>query len=269
MNIINCIDAWAALRPQLPDASVGFVPTMGNLHDGHASLLQRARTENTHVILSIFVNPTQFNNPDDLHNYPRTLDADLQRAEACGVDTVLLPDPQAIYPDNYAFSINETEISTVMEGAHRPGHFRGMLTVVMKLLMLAGANNAYFGEKDYQQLLLIRKMCQAFFIPTTIIGCPIIREANGLAMSSRNGLLSAEGREKAAILYACLQNMSRHCGEKKKIEAAAIATAITDLQALKFTVDYLDVHWGRCFVAASLEGVRLIDNLICHPLPPR
>lgn len=249
MKVFESLDdfrEWRVARTQ----SVGFVPTMGHLHDGHASLLQQSKENNDLTLLSIFVNPTQFNNANDLTNYPRTLEDDLAIAEKIGVDAVILPTYDALYPDDYRYQVSEKTISKLMEGGHRPGHFDGMLTVVLKLLMLAKADNAYFGEKDFQQLELIRGMCDAFFIDTNIIPCPIVRETSGLAMSSRNSRLSSEDRHAAAALYEILAGAGLTLDERR-----------TQLSSFGFDVDYIEEHEGRRYVAAHFGGVRLIDNV--------
>jgi pantoate--beta-alanine ligase len=228
---------------------------MGALHAGHASLLARARAENDLVALSIFVNPTQFNQASDLEKYPRTVEADLETARAAGVDAVLMPkDPGELYPEGYRYRVIENEFSKDLCGAHRPGHFDGVLTVVMKLLGIVRASRAYFGEKDYQQLRLIRGMAEAFFLSTEVVACPTVREADGLAMSSRNLRLTAEERKLAPKLHATMT------------EVADLETARNRLADLGFRVDYLEdrpVGGGeiRRFAAAFLGEIRLIDNV--------
>ena len=152
MQIFSAITEWQALRATLSN-TIGFVPTMGSLHAGHASLLTRARQENQFTVLSIFINPTQFNQASDFANYPKTIDEDLALAQQLGIDAVLLPTADQMYTDQYHYQVQETELSQILCGKHRPGHFTGMLTVVLKLLLLAQATNAYFGDKDFQQLI--------------------------------------------------------------------------------------------------------------------
>ena len=247
--------AWIQERCQLKASgkTIGFVPTMGALHPGHASLMKRARLENDIVVLSIYVNPTQFNNPEDLKKYPITIDSDRVIAAKAGVDCLILPLYEQIYPDAYRYKVSENDFSTQLCGAHRPGHFDGVLTVVMKLLNLVQPDRAYFGEKDYQQLQLIRRMTEAFFMPTEIVACPTLREEDGLAMSSRNLNLSADTRSKAPVLRKVL------------LEAATVEMARRNLTEEGFTVDYVeDIKMGltcRRFAAAFLGGVRLIDNV--------
>jgi pantoate--beta-alanine ligase len=228
--------------------SIGFVPTMGALHEGHAALLARARAENERVVLSIFVNPTQFNDPNDLEKYPRTLDADIALARPF-VDAVIAPSAAAMYPDSYHYRVTESELSLKWEGAHRPGHFDGVLTVVLKLLNLVQPTRAYFGEKDWQQLQLVRGMVEALWLPTQIVACPTIREGDGLAMSSRNRRLSVEGRRRAVEFSRALR------------EASTANAAAARLRQNGFEVDYVDDAAGVRLGAVRLEGVRLIDNV--------
>src|SRR4051812_36864289 len=166
MRTIESVNEIRKLKGDWQGESIGFVPTMGALHSGHMALVDWAKRENEHVLVSIFVNPTQFNDPQDLERYPRPLDHDLELLKNHGVDAVFLPRAKEIYTDDYKFSVVETQMSKVLCGPTRPGHFAGMLTVVMKLLSLAGATKAYFGEKDFQQLKLIEEMSRAFFLST-------------------------------------------------------------------------------------------------------
>ncbi len=240
---------WLARRHALAGRSVGFVPTMGVLHRGHASLVERCRRENEITVVSIFVNPSQFNDPGDLERYPRTLESDLALLDRLGVDEVIVPTAPELYPNGYRFRVEPDAGSQVMEGAYRPGFLQGMLTVVLKLLGVVRAERAYFGEKDYQQLKAVTEMVEEFFIPTKIVPCPTVREESGLAASSRNVLLSPDGREKAAWLYRALTTA----------QGPAEAWAILDAQGFK--TEYVEERWGRRFAAAYLEGVRLIDNV--------
>lgn len=234
--------------------TTGFVPTMGALHDGHLSLIEQSMADNAHTLVSIYVNPTQFNNPADLAAYPDTLTDDLQKLAAVGVSAVFLPDYGALYPDDFQYQVEEKSFSRELCGAHRPGHFTGVLTVVMKLLNLARPDKVYFGEKDYQQLALIRGMVDAFFIETEIIGCATIREPDGLAMSSRNLNLSAEDRCKSPCFSRILRS------------AADDSEARSQLAAAGFEIDYVETRAGRRFGAvlmgSSEAPVRLIDNVL-------
>lgn len=248
MKVWTELEAWRAARgdPAWAGGDVGFVPTMGALHAGHRALLARARAENAVVVLSIFVNPTQFNDPADLRQYPRTLDADLALARGLA-DHVLVPAAAELYPDGFSYRVTETVQSRELEGAHRPGHFEGMLTVVLKLLQLVQPRRAYFGEKDWQQLRLVRGMVDAFFLPVDIVPCPTVREADGLALSSRNRRLSPAARERAAAFPRHLR------------EAADTAAAGRELTAAGFVVDYVEERDGGRVGAVRIEGVRLID----------
>ncbi len=250
MKVFNSIKEFISFRKQIhPDIEIGFVPTMGALHMGHASLIRRSSLENDLTILSIFVNPTQFNDPKDFSKYPKTWEADLKIAKDSGADFVIVPTAEEIYSDNYRYKVTETDFSKKLCGAHRPGHFDGVLTVVLKLLMLTRPTRSYFGEKDYQQLKLIKDMVDSFFISTEIIGCPTLRESSGLAMSSRNTRLSEAGLIKAATLFKQISNNT------------TAAEVFNNLSEAGFQVDYVEDHAQRRYVAASLEGVRLIDNV--------
>jgi pantoate--beta-alanine ligase len=245
------LESWLAKRAELrrQNKSIGFVPTMGALHAGHASLLERARAENDVVVLSIYVNPTQFDNKDDLKRYPVTIEKDRGVAARTGTDFILLPTYSDMYPDDYRYKVSEREFSSRLCGAHRPGHFDGVLTVVMKLLNLVQANRAYFGEKDFQQLQLINGMVEAFFLPTEIVPCPTLRESDGLAMSSRNLNLDMESRSKAPRFFQALQQSTSAEEAKLRLETDG------------FEVDYVEDIAGRRFGAVKIGGVRLIDNV--------
>jgi pantoate--beta-alanine ligase len=251
-DVFTSVDKWRTLRQHwaLENKTIGFVPTMGNLHAGHQSLLQRAKQENEISVLSIFVNPTQFDNANDLAKYPRTFSQDFALAESLGVDYVLLPSYDELYADSYRYRITESKLSQSMEGQHRIGHFDGVLTVVMKLLMLVKSTQAYFGEKDFQQLQLVLNMTKAFFIDTKIVACPTVRDQNGLALSSRNSQLTIE-QYQLAIQFP------------KLLASAKTLTEIRhDLEQLDFIVDYIEEFQGRRYGAVRLGTVRLIDNMI-------
>ncbi len=246
--VLKSIAEYDAFRKNVK-GTVGFVPTMGALHAGHASLLKQSAQENDSTVLSIFVNPTQFNDAKDLEKYPRTFEADWAIAAECGVSAIFYPDYKEMYPDNYRYVITENSFSQILCGASRPGHFDGVLSVVMKLLNIIKPQKAYFGEKDFQQLRLIEDMTTAFFMPLEIRRGSTLREASGLAMSSRNTRLSQEGRNKAALIYKTITT------------AKSAHDAQNILNEAGFQVDYLEDIDGRRFVAAFLEGVRLIDNV--------
>jgi pantoate--beta-alanine ligase len=249
--VVDNVAAWRRERLAQVRAgrTLGFVPTMGALHDGHLSLVRRSRAENDRTLVSIFVNPTQFDDAADLARYPRSIEDDLALLRAEGAEFVLVPGEAELYPDGFRYRVTETELSTKMEGAHRPGHFDGVLTVVLKLLQAAGADRAYFGEKDWQQLALVRGMAEAFLLPTAIVGCPTVREANGLALSSRNRLLTGDDRRKAAAFHKVLS------------ASPAPDDAVRALIEEGFTVDYVCDRDGRRLGAVRLGNVRLIDNV--------
>jgi pantoate--beta-alanine ligase len=251
MTVFETLAAWRRERQVQIRAgrTLGLVPTLGALHEGHLSLVRRSRAENDLTLVSIFVNPTQFDDPADLAAYPRTLDTDLAALRDEQADFVLLPREADLYPDGYRYRVTETGLSGVMEGAQRPGHFDGVLTVVLKLLVVAAAERAYFGEKDWQQLTLVRGMAEAFLLPTAIVACKTVREADGLALSSRNTRLRPRDREIAARFYRALST------------APTADEAARDLEASGFDVDYVEDHEGRRLGAVRLGDVRLIDNV--------
>jgi pantoate--beta-alanine ligase len=248
--IANIADAGRRLREiRARGLSVGFVPTMGALHEGHLSLVQRAREDNDRVVVSIFVNPTQYDDPGDLEHYPRPFEADVAACEQVGVDLVLAPEYGDLYPDNYRFKVTESRFSRELEGAHREGHFDGVLTVVLKLLNIVHPHRAYFGEKDWQQLQLVREMVEAFFVDTEIVPCPTVREADGLAMSSRNALLGADERRLAPRFREVLES------------GCPVEEMPARLREAGFEVDYVERQHDRVLGAVRLGKVRLIDNV--------
>jgi pantoate--beta-alanine ligase len=261
-------------------ARVGFVPTMGNLHDGHFSLVSIARAHADRVVASVFVNPTQFGPREDFASYPRTLARDQAGLAARGCDLLFAPQVDAIYPfgPHATVRIDVPGISDVLEGALRPGHFTGVATVVTKLLNLVQPDIAVFGQKDYQQLLVIERMVRDLRLPTDIVAAPTLREANGLAMSSRNQYLSAEERELAGIIHRTLCGMqdALRAGQPRAVlEAAASQT----LQTAGLTPDYAVLRRKGdltepgesehealiALIAATLGRARLIDNLVMDP----
>ncbi|MDX2417980.1 MAG: pantoate--beta-alanine ligase [Xanthomonadales bacterium] len=249
MKTFTSIADWKSYRDTLQESPLGFVPTMGALHEGHLSLVKTSKEQNALTMVSVFVNPTQFDDKQDFEKYPVESLSDLVLLRDAGVDVVLLPDKTQVYRDDYRFKVTESEFSQRLCGTHRPGHFDGVLTVVMRLLNLVRPDHAYFGEKDYQQLQLIRDMVSAFFMPVKIVACTTVREADGLAMSSRNQHLDARNRDKAAELYAALKH--NH-------------TAVEARQALikqGFVVDYVEDIATRRVAAVRLGSTRLIDNV--------
>ncbi|MCC5805698.1 MAG: pantoate--beta-alanine ligase [Opitutales bacterium] len=254
MKVLTTVEAFREWRRGAADP-LGFVPTMGALHAGHFSLMEHARAECAAAVASVFVNPTQFDDPDDCRNYPKTWETDLALAREAGMDAVFAPSFEALYPDSYTYRVTETGRSPTLEGEHRPGHFDGVLTVVLKLFQIVAPGRAYFGEKDWQQLDLVRGMAEAFFLPLEVIACPTVREADGLAMSSRNRRLSVAARERAPELYRAL------------VESATAAAARGRLAAAGFSVQYVEDAGTRRLAAVELEGVRLIDNIPLSETP--
>ncbi len=232
------------------DNSVGFVPTMGALHAGHEQLLKTSRAGNSISILSIFINPTQFNDPKDFEKYPVTWDQDLEIASKNKVDLVFAPTKDLMYPDAFKFKLIETDLSKNLCGKDRPGHFDGVLSIVMKLFQVVEPTNAYFGEKDYQQFQLIHGMAQAFFMNVNVIPLPTVREKSGLAMSSRNIRLSEKDRrDLAPLIY------------QRMTESHSAQEASEKLSADGFQIDYVEDRNGRRYAAVKLNDVRLIDNV--------
>jgi pantoate--beta-alanine ligase len=203
MKTLTTIEEFRAAKSALP-GTWGLVPTMGFLHAGHLSLVKRAKAENDHVAVSIFVNSTQFGPNEDLAAYPRDLDRDLKLLESLEVDMMFNPSPEVMYPPNYQTYVTVEEVTKYLEGASRPGHFRGVATIVAKLFNIVGAKRAYFGQKDAQQTIVIKRMVQDLNMPIDIIICPTQREADGLALSSRNTYLDEEHRRAAPVLYRAL-----------------------------------------------------------------
>ena len=251
MNIVTNINEWREIKKNAAGKTVGLITTMGHLHAGHMSLCTRSSAENDITVVSIFVNPTQFNQASDYKLYPRTTEQDCALLSSQKVDYVFLPDAEEMYQDGYQVQVTETQLSTELEGLHRPGHFNGMLTVVLKLLNIIQPMRTYFGEKDYQQLLLVKKMVHALCLPIDVVGCETIREKDGLALSSRNSRLSEIQRQKAADFPRLLHN--------KLLQPEQITDQLT---TLGFKVDYIAEQWGRRLGAAWLDEVRLIDNII-------
>lgn len=252
MKVVKTISAWQKLRGTITsDFDIGFVATMGCLHQGHASLIERSKRENDVTVLSIFINPIQFNEQKDFDQYPVTTEADLALASSLGVDYVFMPERSAMYPSAHTIIMKaEDELAYQLEGAHRPGHFDGVLSVVLKLLMLTFPRRAYFGEKDYQQYQLIKKMCEQYFLPCEIVPCPIVREPSGLAMSSRNTLLSLKSREIAdriAEIFLNNAGLDRSSVKDQIVKAGG-------------KLEYLECVDDREYLAVRVGDIRLIDN---------
>lgn len=232
---------------KLEDKSIGFVPTMGALHEGHLQLVRKAVSQNDITIVSIFVNPTQFNNKQDLASYPRTIDADAKLLASVGCSYVFAPDAQEFYSKeemDSTFEFNFAGLDTVMEGKFRPGHFNGVVQVVSKLFKLVQAQRAYFGEKDFQQLAIIRHMVKEMHFDIEIVGCPVERAESGLALSSRNALLSSEERNLAASIYQVLDGSRAFAFETGVIDTQkAVVNAINQHDGLE--VEYFDIVDGH------------------------
>ncbi|MEL6565016.1 MAG: pantoate--beta-alanine ligase [Pseudomonadota bacterium] len=252
----------------------GVVPTMGALHDGHLSLVARAKEMSDRVIVTIFVNPKQFNNPEDLENYPRTEHEDARKLERFAVDAIYVPDGPQMYPDDFATTVSVEGLTDVLCGAHRPGHFDGVATVVTKLFTQTSADFAFFGEKDFQQLQVVRRMARDLDLGVEVVGCPTIREMDGLAMSSRNLLLSDQARSRAAALNEVMEEMADGLQAGRAMDDL-LPGARARLAAAGFgDIDYLELRTNetlrliqraeapaRLFAAAWMAGVRLIDNI--------
>lgn len=277
---IESVRSWRRETKSLnPEAVLGLVPTMGALHKGHEELIARASRECDHVVVSVFVNPTQFGPNEDLEKYPRTLDKDLEICQKHGVDLVFTPAVDEIYGESSretTFVDPPQFLIDKLCGEHRPGHFRGVATVVSKLLNIAQVERAYFGEKDYQQLIVIKQLVRDLMIPVEIVGVPIVREDDGLALSSRNMYLSQEQRIVASQLNKALARVEEEISSGDKNIEQITASVVADLETkYGFNVEYLKICHATnlsfletaqepyvVLIAARLGGVRLIDNLI-------
>jgi pantoate--beta-alanine ligase len=256
--------------------SVGLVPTMGALHDGHLSLVRRARAENDAVVATIFVNPTQFGPGEDLAKYPQNLAGDLARLGAEGVDLVFTPEAASVYPPGFQTWVVPGPLAEPLEGARRPGHFRGVLTVVSKLFHVIEPDRAYFGQKDAQQAILVRRMAADLDLSVGIVVCPIVRERDGLALSSRNAYLTPEERRAAPVLHRSLRAVSAAwgAGERRgeRLREAARAVLVTEpLAAVDYvsaaepeTLDEIETTTGRVLVSMAVRfgTTRLLDNIL-------
>ena len=256
---------------------VGLVPTMGAIHNGHLSLMKEALAENDVVVVSIFVNPTQFNNASDLEKYPRTLERDVKLIESLSDKIIVFaPSVEDIYADNAVAQVFKYDgLEDQMEGANRPGHFNGVGTIVKKLFEISEADKAYFGEKDFQQLQIVRNMTTQFNLPVEIVGVPIFRQEDGLAMSSRNELLSEEAKKEATLIYQIMLQAKDLFKTKAISEVIEFVEnefkkhtnfeleyfEIADEQTLKTATEKIDNVKYRGFVVAHLDNVRLIDNI--------
>jgi pantoate--beta-alanine ligase len=277
MKIINSITSIGTIVESLKKQgkSIGFVPTMGALHQGHLSLVAQSKAENEITVVSIFVNPTQFNDKEDLKNYPRTLEADSRMLEAAGVDYIFAPSVVEMYPDEDTRIFDFGNLDKVMEGAHRPGHFKGVAQIVSKLFTAIHPDKAYFGEKDFQQLAIIKYIVKQYNYPVQIVPCPIIRESDGLAMSSRNRLLDTNQRKQAVLISVTLFESLKKAGELSISELKNwVVNKINENPELD--VEYFEIvddtsllpvkswespnHKVGC-IAVKVGKIRLIDNI--------
>ena len=273
-NVITLADLRSSRRSFA--GSVGLVPTMGYLHEGHLSLVRRARAECDHVVVSIFVNPTQFGPGEDLSRYPRDLDRDLRLLEPLGADLVWIPPAEIVYPPGFQTWVEVEAITRPLEGAMRPGHFRGVTTVVAKLLNSVQPDKAYFGQKDAQQAAVIRRMTRDLDFPVEIVVCPIVREPDGLAMSSRNVYLDPKQREAATVLHRSLQaareayeNGERDADRLRQIMQEVLRSEpLADVQYVSCadydTLEELETVRGKALLsmAVFIGKTRLIDNFV-------
>ena len=260
------------------DAPLGLVPTMGALHEGHKSLIDRAREECGAVVVSIFVNPAQFGAGEDYDTYPRTFEADLESCREMGVACVYAPRANAMYPGGYDTWVDVPGLGAPLCGSHRQGHFRGVATVVLKLFTACLPHRAYFGEKDYQQLVLIRRMTQDLDLAIEIVPCPIVREDDGMALSSRNAYLSADERSRARAISGALFDAKKRVVSGERLSAAIVRACVDELEKVEARVDYVEIvepatlervekinGAARMAVAAYIGETRLIDNILLEP----
>lgn len=279
MKVVNSVVELKAVLAQVrnENKTIGLVPTMGALHEGHGSLVKRCVAENDYTVVSVFVNPTQFNDKNDLNNYPRTLDADCEMLQSLGADLVFAPTVEEVYPEPDTRSFSYPPIDTVMEGAKRPGHFNGVCQIVSKLFYMVNPDTAYFGEKDFQQIAVIRAMVKDLNIKVDLRPCPIVREDSGLAMSSRNTLLTPAERQVATNISRCLFESVAYAKEHSVLETHNhVVAQLNEIPGLE--VEYFqivddttlqDVHsWadaqgivGCITVYCGARPVRLIDNI--------
>ncbi len=277
MEVINTVAelkekvrAW-----KLKGDSIGLVPTMGYLHQGHMSLVKEAVTQNDHVIISIFVNPIQFGVNEDLDCYPRNIERDTQLCKDAGVDVIFFPSVEEMYPQGFSSFVDMSHVTETLCGASRPGHFRGVCTVVMKLFNISGADNAYFGQKDAQQLAVIKRMAKDFNMNVNVVGLPIVREKDGLAMSSRNSYLSEGERVAALCLSASLQEAFKSVQQGNNVHSLKQQIHQTIASEPLAKIDYIEIVNSEtmqpieqietsalCAIAVFIGKTRLIDNII-------
>ena len=281
MNVFTNHDVLQQHLNEIRSAAktIGFVPTMGALHDGHVSLIHQAKKETDVVIASIFVNPTQFNNPDDLTNYPRMQEEDIALLQKNNCDCVFIPDVQTMYPDDFSeITLNLSPLDQVMEGKHRPGHFKGVINVVKRFFDMIQPDVAFFGNKDFQQVAIIKAMTTKLKLPIRIVGCPTLREENGLALSSRNLRLSDQQRQEATAIYQTLtigKKVANYFTPEQTLNEM-----ISHFNHTSLKLEYLEIvdpttllplthHWvpgATACIVAYCGDVRLIDNLALIPI---
>ena len=271
MQVVHTVEEIKQKRLEFSQRKIGFVPTMGALHEGHLALVKKCKSESELSIVSIFVNPTQFNDNKDLEKYPNTIEADLKSLEQMDVDIVFIPNFEDLYQNEQKLTVNIAEIEQKMEGSKRPGHFDGVIRVLSIFFNLIKPKHAYFGEKDYQQVLVVQQLINQHFPTISLIKCPTIREHNGLAKSSRNKLLSESAFNRSGEIYSTLKWI------KENITAQSINSILDDgMRKLseRFEVEYLELRNennleetsnslenSRLFVAVQIESIRLIDNI--------
>ena len=271
MQVVHTVEEIKQKRLEFSQRKIGFVPTMGALHEGHLALVKKCKSESELSIVSIFVNPTQFNDNKDLEKYPNTIEADLKSLEQMDVDIVFIPKFEDLYQNEQKLAVNIAEIEQKMEGSKRPGHFDGVIRVLSIFFNLIKPKHAYFGEKDYQQVLVVQQLINQYFPTISLIKCPTIREHNGLAKSSRNKLLSESAFNRSGEIYSTLKWI------KENITAQSINSILDDgMRKLseRFEVEYLELRNennleetsnslenSRLFVAVQIESIRLIDNI--------
>lgn len=274
MKVFRTQDELKAYLKLVKNTEIGFVPTMGALHNGHISLIKKAKKETDLVVCSIFVNPTQFNESSDFNNYPKTHLQDIRLLEETDCDVLYLPESaEDVYLHEKQVNIDLGTLATVMEGENRPGHFNGVVQVVSVLFDIVNPSKAFFGLKDFQQYCIIKKMVEELKLPIEIIGCPIVREANGLAMSSRNSLLSIQEREDALVLSKTLVFLQKEvkagsiskllglCKDKLNTKSVLEYLTVTNLNDLESTEELEKGKKYRAFVVSRVGNVRLIDNI--------
>ncbi len=277
---VESLDKWLKAS-RLEGKTIGFVPTMGALHTGHVALIKEARKHCNVVVASVFVNPTQFNSIEDLDKYPRTLGQDIRKLMRANCDVVFVPEVKTIYPNfphqTQFIQMDFGALNQVMEGAYRPGHFEGVVNVVYRLLDIVKPNMAFFGEKDFQQLTIIREMTRQFALNIEIVACPTVRETTGLAMSSRNKRLSLNAKKEALVIYQTLQ-LAKQLAHTESPDAV-VAHCVSHFKKSALELEYITIcdpqklqplkdQWvpgSRCFIAAYCDGVRLIDNMELIP----